>query len=292
MFQILRKPHPYIFNAYSVGIPCVITFLIIVVFAPFQFQEFDSGLKLLSGLVISVLVGLGILLSVSGLKRFWPEFMSEERWTVGKEIFLILSVVLVIIVLISAAVLLVTPSGISVWDLLLKTILITLAISSLPILITTLFEQNRHQKAQLKRAQALSESLRDRKEASPAPTPSPEADDSKILIRSENQDIELQLQAPELIYLQSDGNYLDVYYLNGGELQKKVIRNRLKALESQLPAVLFFRCHNRFIVNGQHIIKVEGNARNLMLHLKSVPEGIPVSRTRAREIGPFLEQLP
>ncbi len=288
MFESFNKPHPFIFSVYSIVIPSAITFLIIVVLAPFQFQEFEMNYRIISAGMISMLVALGILITVKGLKKLLPNAMSEDKWTVGKEFLLVLFVLLTIIFLIFIALLIFQISEAPVISLFLKSASITLAISLLPILVLILFEQYRYQKIQLKKATALTEFLTIRNHELLLDQVSPK---QALFIKSENHDIELQLHPQDLIYLKSDGNYVEVYFNNSDETQKKVVRNRLKTIEYMLPNKLFFRCHNSFIVNGSHIIKVEGNARNLMLHMKGISAQIPVSRTKSKTIATFLENL-
>ena len=287
MFEILKKPHPFIFNAYSVVIPSLITFIILVVLAPFQFQGLEIYYRIVYAFIISLIVALGIVVSIKGLQILFPTFISEDKWTVGKEFFLFLFVVLIIVILISIACLQLPIKYTSISALLFKTTSITLSISLLPILISILFEQYRHQKLQLEKATLLTDSLKMRNEL----LLKKETLLPPIFLKSENKDIVLQLNPEDLIYLKSDGNYVEVYYYNSNEIHKKVIRNRLKTIEHILPNDLFYRCHNRFIINGNHIIKIEGNARNLILHLKGISECIPVSRAKAKGIAAFLENL-
>ena len=112
-----------------------------------------------------------------------------------------------------------------------------------------------------------------------------------ILIRGHGNDIELRLNPQDLIYLKADGNYLEVFFYNRKVIQKKLIRSSLRSIAEVLPRNSFIRCHKSFIINGNHIISVEGNARNLTLYLKNITMGIPVSRSRVKAISVFLENL-
>ena len=287
MFDIFKKPHPFIFSIYSVIIPSILTFLIIVVLAPFRFQTFELGDRLLSALIIALLVALGIYLSVKLVEKSFPKAISEDQWTVGKEFLLVLLVVGIIVLLISFAFFLLQSEEVSFLVILLETASITLAISVLPVLISILYEQYRHQKEQLEKAALLTASLKAKNEA----LAKNQENEPSILIKADNNEIALQLKPKDLIYLKSDGNYVEVYFRATPQTQKKVIRNSLKAIENILPAEQFFRCHNSYIVNGNHIFRVEGNARNLSLHMIGVSEQIPVSRAKAKIIDTFLENL-
>ena len=291
MFDFLKRPHPFIFNIYSVIIPSVITFVIIVIFAPFQFQEFTITYRILSGLFIALIVGLSILFSFKALKKLFPNILLEDRWTIGKEFVFILLTVIIISLLISITLVILPTEETSFTSLFFKTTLITVAISIFPILISILFEQYRHQKIQLKKVTELTEALKVRTTNESLKLTGKNPLEESIIIESEKGEVELKLNPNDLLYVNSDGNYIEVNFLNSNQLQKKLIRNRLKNMEALLPSTIFFRCHNSFIVNGNHIIKVEGNARNLILHLRGVVETIPVSRTKAKTISSFLKKL-
>jgi len=291
MFNYLKKPHPYIFNHYSVIIPSAVSFLIILLLAPYDFQEIAFEKRFVFAAVISFLVALGVWTSVKGLKRWMPIAMAENQWTIGKELLQILFVLCVIILLILIAFMTIGIAVISIASLFFNIASTTIAISILPILILVLFEQYWYKKIQLKEAAALMSFLNNRNEELLRDKEKSANKNELILIKGENDAIELQLKPQDLIYLKSEGNYLEVYFYNAGVIQKKVIRNRLKTIEEDLPDKLFFRCHNSYIINGIHIVKIEGNARNLTLHLKGVSALISVSRTKAKTISSFLKNL-
>ncbi|WP_299211544.1 LytTR family DNA-binding domain-containing protein [uncultured Aquimarina sp.] len=290
MFIFFKKPHPFIFNAYSILIPSVITFLIIVVFAPFHFQEFGTPYRVISGLIVSVIVALVIVISVKTLKKLLPKVMSEHKWTIGKEFLLVLFVVIILILAISLTLFVLKPNT-SFFSLILKTASITIALSIFPILISILFEQYKHQRIQLQKATALTKSLKSRNAKLFTNTKNEATSEQTVLIKSEKGEIELQLSPKDLVYVKSDGNYVEIFFWDSLQIQKKLIRNRLKNIETMLPSTIFFRSHNSFIVNGNYIIKIEGNARNLILHLKGIKETIPVSRAKVSIVSSFLNNL-
>lgn len=291
MFRIFDKPHPFIFNISSVLIPSVVTFLIIGLLAPLQFQELKLKPRLITAFIVSVVVALIILSTINILRKIVPKETIEDKWTVGKEFLLILSVVIIIVIVMSTAIFVIGNGHNSILLLVFKTALITLGISIFPIIISILFEQYKYQKLQLKKANSLTKSLQNENSKLISTRLSKPNAQKKLVIKSENNSIELQINSSDLIYFKSDGNYIEVFFLDSGLIQKKIIRNRLKNVETILPKNSFMRCHNSFIVNGNAIVKIEGNARNLELHLKDVSETIPVSRAKASMISKFLQNL-
>ena len=75
--------------------------------------------------------------------------------------------------------------------------------------------------------------------------------------------------------------------------QKSILlRSTLKKMEEQLanhPA--FFRCHRMYLVNLKLVNTVSGNAQGLKLHLSSLEEPIPVSRSLTETVKLKLHKL-
>lgn len=289
--RLFNSPHPFIFNAYSMVIPSIITFLMVVILAPFHFKEFELMNRIGIGFLTSITVAIVIFSSVKILQKVFPKIMAEDNWTVGKEFTLILFVVAILSILISIFLWFINPNYQSFEGLLLKTSFITLGISIFPVLVLILFEQFRYHKKQLQKVEKLNKSLHQKNTLRIKEIISEKEIDLPLLIKSEKGQIELKILPQELIYVKSEGNYLEVYYNHTNYINKQLIRNTLKNIEKILPNHIFLRCHNRFIINGYHILKVEGNARNLMLHLKNVSEPIPVSRLKAKSISEFFNEI-
>lgn len=274
---MFNKPHPFIFNRYSVLIPSLLTFLIIVVFRPFSFSGLiDTHLWLL-GILFSVVVGLCILISVTLLKVFFPQWTSDENWTTGKEIALIVTVLILISLSIYSLLLFWgLTKTVSVFAY-IKLLGITLLIGLFPIVFLVMFEQNRYQQKQLKEAQKLMELIQVQNDVKDSTV-------ELIVFEAENGNPELQLHPNAIRYIKSDGNYCDIFYFLDGKLEKKLLRNRLKYFQEKLPESSFFHCHKSYIVSLSHIMQIEGNARSLELTLNQVEEKIPVSRSKNEQL--------
>lgn len=271
--QIFSKPHPFIFNLSSVLLPGFVTLLIIGLLAPFGFQQmglfYRTGFAFMLGLIAS----LSVLIITSLLKKLYPS--CEDSWTVGKEILLILSIVITISFFIYLIFQYLDITDVKSFTLFKMVFTKTILVSILPIIILVLFEQYNHQKKQAKTAEEMRATL--------------PIDKSSALIQlhSENGSLEVQLHVDELIYLKADGNYVEVFYMDLA-VQKRLIRNRLKVLFDKLPKDTFFHCHKSYIVNKQNILSVTGNARNFELAMRGVDIQIPVSRTKSEELKSFL----
>ena len=285
--RILEKPHPFIFNMYSVLIPSLITFLVLVILKPFEFGVFSVTQRLTWSLLFAAVVAGSVLACVLAVKGYFGKKV-EETWTIIKEIYLILFVLVVISLVLYILFIMLNP-GLDRFELFGLVVLRTLAISFFPILILVLYEQNHHQKLKRKQAERLNNELL--KSNSSIPPKEPRAAmPEKVDLVAINDKVALRIDYINICFVKSEGNYVEVFYHHNQSLQKELIRNSLKAIEAQLSHINFFRCHNRFLVNLHHIRKVQGNARSIELILNHVEEKIPVSRGKSDTLLNLFQQ--
>lgn len=82
-----------------------------------------------------------------------------------------------------------------------------------------------------------------------------------------------------LLYIESADNYVEIFWLEGDEPRRELLRNTLKNLAAQLADdKRLFRCHRSYMVNLENVIKVSGNSQGYKLHLRETDQLIPVSR--------------
>ncbi len=280
--NFFAKPHPFIFNWSSITIPGVVTFFVIWVFEPFGLNRLESSMVLKISGFLMLLVSVVVWVMVPLMRKILPAWMDKEEWTLGKEVLQIIIVLTVITFMIFLSVNLFLETSTNQWSLFTIILLKTVSVSILPILLVVLFEQYMHNRKKLNEAIRLTQELKQNGQ--------PEV--SKVIkLFAENGKLALQLETNELVYMQSDGNYVDVFHFNQGKLEKSIVRNRLKSLLELLPDEDFFHCHKRYLINGHHVLKVEGNARNLELSLRGVEEKIPVSRANNEAVKSFLAGL-
>jgi len=285
--RILNKPHPFIFNRYSVLMPSIVTFLILVILKPFEFDTYLVKHLILWSLIFAVIVGTTVFYVVTIVKRYFRKTI-EENWAVKNEVFLFFFVLAIISLVIYTIFLLLNPQS-NKLELFSLVVFRTLAISLFPVLILVLYEQNHHQKIKTRQAEQLNQELQ-KKQNRASPNTLNTTHSVKTVLVAENDKIALQVDPMDLFFVMSEGNYVEVFYYQNRKVQKELIRNSLKAIEEQLSASVFFRCHNRFLVNLHHILKIEGNARNFELTLMNIEEKIPVSRSKSYKLIQLFQQ--
>lgn len=273
LLKFLKKPHPFIITKGSLVLVFVTTFFLLFFLRPFGYDvlpnAFLAGLSLGHGGIASS----GMWMSVWMFKWMAPNWSKPEGWTVGKELMLIFFTIGVIAFL---TFLMMWGTGlIAIAPILLFKEVVgkTLLVSIIPIVLLVLFEQYLHQRKKLKQAIALNSKI---KESIPKPNTIHLLD-----IKNENGSLALRVAPSELVFIKSEGNYLEVYYYQN-ELKYQLVRNSLKALASDFDSSQFFQCHKSYLVNIQQVVKVNGNARNLTLTLRYVETPIPVSRSKTK----------
>jgi LytTr DNA-binding domain-containing protein len=104
-------------------------------------------------------------------------------------------------------------------------------------------------------------------------------EDKQIAIYSGNKAEKLSLKYKDIIFIKSADNYIEVHYLENSSVEKKLIRNTLKDIESQFTHHSnFIRCHRTSIVNMAFAEKLTRNYSGYNLKLRKLQNEIPVSR--------------
>jgi len=91
----------------------------------------------------------------------------------------------------------------------------------------------------------------------------------------------LSVRVDDLLYLASEGNYINVAYIHAdGLVKQKMLRQTMTAIENMLndcPNVV--RCHRAFCVNLHHVTKAHRSSSGLTLTLDATDFLVPVSKT-------------
>lgn len=88
----------------------------------------------------------------------------------------------------------------------------------------------------------------------------------------------------ELIFLQSAGNYVEVFYGN----RKLITRDTLTSLEEKLPGHRFLRVHRSAIVSLEHIQEVQTSYNGDLKLIMTNQYKVPASRNYRQKLDLFL----
>ena len=97
----------------------------------------------------------------------------------------------------------------------------------------------------------------------------------------------------ELIYVKSMGNYVKIYLSKDRRIieQRIILSMTLKMLKEQIKCYDFiFHCHRSYLININHITKINGGIRNTKIYLVDGSE-VPVSRVKIQELKEIINQI-
>lgn len=112
-------------------------------------------------------------------------------------------------------------------------------------------------------------------------TASETVETSIINLRSQTSET-LSIALNDLLYIKADGNYVEVFCKQHGNIENHLLRSSLKQIEEQLHGhQQLIRTHRAYLVNTEHVSEVNGNAAGYRLNLNGLSDvDIPVSRKR------------
>ena len=103
----------------------------------------------------------------------------------------------------------------------------------------------------------------------------------KITLFDNSGTLKLSLSPENLYYIESDDNYIKVWYTDSkGELKQYMLRCRLKTVEESFKGSVLVRCNRKYIVNIEKvkILRKESDAYVLDLDNEAIPS-LPVTKT-------------
>lgn len=95
----------------------------------------------------------------------------------------------------------------------------------------------------------------------------------------------ITLSITDLLYIESVGNYVKVYYLCKGEVRSDMLRATSKQMEETMrdyPTVV--RCHRAFLVNLAQVEKISSQSGTMQLVMQHTQDSLPVSRANTARV--------
>ena len=281
--EILKKPYPVSLAKWPmVVLISVFIGLFLLLFQPFGLQFLEREYKSLLLLGYGVVTFIFLVVELIVVPKVFPSFFEEERWTVLKQILwlgFIISSIAVGNYLYSVAFYIFPWQGLAG---LLVFLGFTIPIGLFPAVIITFIQQNAYLKRNLDASAEINESMAGREERA-------DEMDSVLQVSSGTQAYSFTYQS--IVSIKSEGNYVEISFLEDGQLRHELIRSTLKSIEDLSEVGRLFRCHRAFIVNLNHVKKVSGNSQGYILKMDFGDEEIPVARSYSREFKEAMMQL-
>jgi LytTr DNA-binding domain len=109
---------------------------------------------------------------------------------------------------------------------------------------------------------------------------------------SENKKEELEINIYDLLYIQSTGNYIHVFWMEKGKLKQLLIRATMDRTQKDLKKIKFiFRVYRSLLVNIRKIEKIGGNSRNgYKVRISGTDELLPISRGNIKTLKEIMRK--
>jgi LytTr DNA-binding domain len=102
-----------------------------------------------------------------------------------------------------------------------------------------------------------------------------------VILRAENPNENFQLWLEKGLFMQTEGQFVRVSYLENKQVKHILIRTNLrKVMEDLQNAPQYCRCHINYLVNMNKVMSITGNAQGYQLELESLCQFIPVTYTK------------
>ena len=285
IFKELNNPYPINLNQWSVILSISIFIpLFLIIFQPFGIKNAQIEYKYLFILGHGLVSFLVLIINVLLLPAIFKNFFLEQNWTILKQVLWFLWNVTTIGIsnyLFATFI----SSGFSIQlTSLIYFIIISLAISIIPISFLTIITYSRFLKKNLTVSQEINKELKKQLSGN--------TDERSVIIHSENKKHKLQTTDMQLLFLESTGNYVTAWYLQDKNVLSKTIRNTIKDIDKQLEDNKYLiKCHRAFIVNVKFIEEVEGNSQGCLLKIKFSDKIVSVARNYIKEIKQAISDI-
>jgi hypothetical protein len=263
----------YLFG--SVVFIMTFSFLFMAIYTPFSNTAwFDVTNRLDLGMTTAFYVVAVSIMFVS--KMLMNAMQSRIRFTYSKYIVWVVVEILVIALFYTHFThAYVKPVDYEISSIFVKALGCILMIVAIPYTILTLYAAYRDKTEELEMLQ-YEMSLNDE------PTVSYP---SLVNLYDYNGTLKLTINSDSLYYMESQDNYVKIYYENQGKLLSYMLRCRTKAIEENLAETSMVRCHRSYMVNVMKInhIKKGGKARYIVLSNDQI-KPIPVSKSYLKNL--------
>lgn len=257
----------------------------LLVFRPFELDTVSRFQLYRSCFIFGLVTFTCIFGSNTLLEYLFPDIFEEKKWTTGKQMLNVGSIILLVgLINYLVAPLLfedVKLTGVNFF----RYQGIALAVGVLPVIIYTLYVKNRWLHQFKLEASELQKKLDAKREAEKNTVVQQDLN-NLLVFEGDNQKDKLSVAANKLIYAEAASNYVKVFYEQESTISYSIVRMTMKkAAEITDPYSNFFRCHRAFIVNLDKVQGIDGNAQGYKLNISGVDDKIPVSKNLNKEFA-------
>jgi len=256
-------------NTIQIFFTAIFTFIFIEAYRPFGYDNWYGNignLKLLAGTAVVVLMGMVVII----LSRIGMFVLNKtHEITLALYIWMIAVEILLLGGFYSALEIFILHDQRSTFSILFNAVQNTSLILLIPYTLSILFFAWKDIKRKLEH---MVQQFRDPAEVF-------------IPIKDEKGVLRLTLKSINILFLESNDNYVNVYYLDNEKTKTYLIRNSLKQLEKSLKEYPIYRCHRSYSVNIKNVKMVRKAKKGYELVINSPKEEcIPISLSYQKKI--------
>lgn len=281
MFQYLKNPYPLKDSLsrnllIALLVSLFIFFISVWLHNDESIAQFNCSTIELS-FVFAIVTFVVVLLVFYFIPKFILSHRLKENWTILNEIILIFFLhVIISLFNILVSLSLVKEGYLLTFETVFYSLVFTFLFGFFPTLFIHWIDYTISLKQALKKVLVYNDKLENKMKQS-----SYIYQDSVVRLPSNKVNDAIVFDVNDLIFIKSDGNYIEIYTEENDKIKKSFYRLSLQVMEENLSNYQFvLRVHRSFIVNIYKVNKASGNARNYQLFFKGIEESIPVSRNK------------
>lgn len=292
MFSFFLRPYPFLFELKRNLVIAIFVGLLVGGISYFIADEkVIKDFLIIPSLVLSGYYGLITFFSIIFTFQIIPSlFISEktkDNWNIGKEFLQITGLLSIIVLLNFCLLLLVAKDFDTIFsiNIFLNIGVSTLVIGLIPSAFVIWVNYTIILKENLNEVKKHNSKLKEVLD-------SHVAGKSVVKIPSDSINEEISFDVSTLLFVKSEGNYVEVYTEIDNLVKKSVHRASLQTVENYLQDYsTVVRSHRSYLVNCINIKHSTGTARNYQLYFEGLSESIPVSRNQFQHFNLVLNNI-
>ena len=271
LITYLKQAFPKAENKWKVIISISIFIpLFLIVFQPFNIGLIKGNAKILFLSGYGIVTLFALIIDLVLIEKLFPKFFDERNWTIWKEFIWLLWVIFSIGLGNAFYTAIVFENSKPTFEIIISFQFVTLVVALIPITILIISKQKYLLRKHIDSADSLNKNLQEKPNL---------VQNSTIKFFADNEKDFIEFDINEFLYIESSGNYIELYIQYNDKIIRKTFRSTLKrSLDFFANHPEIIQCHRAFLVNTSKIINAKGNSQGLRLSLENCETEVPVSR--------------
>ncbi|OFX26875.1 MAG: hypothetical protein A2041_12035 [Bacteroidetes bacterium GWA2_31_9b] len=272
LIQYLKQPFPKAESKWKIIIfISLFVAIFLILLQPFGINLYESNKKILVLAGYGLVTFIVLVINLFIIERIFHKFFEEKNWTIWKDFVWLVWVIFTIGLGNALYTFFIFKNQELNFQILIVFQLVTFIVSIFPITILIITKQNYLLKKNLGSASDFNKIIEQGKLSA--------SHTQMIHFFADNEKDFIDFNMDDFFFIESSGNYIEIYYLKENKVFRKTFRSTLKrALEFFKTTPEIIQCHRAFIVNSSKINNAKGNSQGLILHLENCEFEVPVSR--------------